>query len=88
MISLEESSITLTVFLYTLYILMELIYILCSLGDSGGPVVTYVNAEPLLVGIVSSSRGCATTEFPALNTKVSEMISFLRGIPAVFKTNI
>lgn len=60
---------------------------MCSFGDSGGPVLTYVNGNPLLLGIGSSAIGCATTKFPALSTRVSGMVSFLRNTPAVFETN-
>lgn len=60
---------------------------ICSSGDSGGPLITYMGREPIVVGIASNSVDCGTTTFPALFSRVSTVVPWMRQIGADFETN-
>ena len=53
-------------------------------GDSGGPLwfKDKVKQERLLVGIVSSGRGCARPRYPGIYTNVAEYFSWILGTMA------
>ncbi|XP_040564878.1 trypsin-2 [Lepeophtheirus salmonis] len=41
-------------------------------GDSGGPLWLYEDKKPILVGVVSTGRGCGEAQFPGVYTRVSK----------------
>ncbi len=41
-------------------------------GDSGGPAIGYINAEPLLVGVISWGTGCTKKNFPGVYVNVAK----------------
>lgn len=55
-------------------------------GDSGGPLIQYANGEPEIMGIVSSGVACATSVFPTIYSRVSNLIPWIKTTPAVFYT--
>lgn len=59
-----------------------------SFGDSGGPLITYENGAPLLVGIVNAGVRCRTTEFPNIYARISGFIPWLLGTGAEFTVNV
>lgn len=51
----------------------------CS-GDSGGPMVQFAGGREILVGIVSTGKGCAERGFPGIYTRVGGFMGgFERG---------
>lgn len=57
----------------------------CS-GDSGGPLLQYDPAGlPVQVGIVSRSRGCAWRDTPAIFTRLSAFVPWMREVGADFQ---
>jgi len=54
-----------------------LIFIDTCLGDSGGPLMAFVNNSWVLAGITSFSDGCARSDQPGVYTGVSSLVSFV-----------
>ncbi len=46
-------------------------------GDSGGPLMAFVNDRWVLAGITSSGHECALPGYPGIYTRVSAFISFI-----------
>ncbi len=46
-------------------------------GDSGGPLMAFVNDRWILAGIISGGRGCADPGYLGVYTRVSAFISFI-----------
>jgi len=46
-------------------------------GDSGGPLVINADTSPVQVGVVSFGIGCGEKDYPGINARVSELISFI-----------
>ncbi|CAF1121472.1 unnamed protein product [Rotaria sordida] len=49
------------------------------LGDSGGPLMAFVNRRWVLAGLESSGIGCGQVGFPGVYTRVSAFISFINS---------
>lgn len=51
------------------------------LGDSGGPLFgTKQNGQPVLLGITSFGKGCATVGRPAVYTRVSHYVDWIKSV--------
>ena len=51
-------------------------------GDSGGPLTTAVGAR-LLVGVVSTGKGCALADYPGLYARVSSFAGWIQQITGI-----
>lgn len=60
--------------------------VLDSNGDSGGPLLLYVNGFPRLVGVTSFMVRCSQTGMPSVFTRTSAVMKWLKRTPAVFYT--
>ncbi|CAF3040273.1 unnamed protein product [Rotaria sp. Silwood2] len=49
------------------------------MGDSGGPLMAFVNNRWILAGITSDGIGCARAGYPGIYTRVSHFISFINS---------
>uniref|UniRef100_A0A336LW51 CSON003127 protein n=1 Tax=Culicoides sonorensis TaxID=179676 RepID=A0A336LW51_CULSO len=53
-------------------------------GDSGGPIITWINGKRVQYGIVSRGKRCGDPKFPSIGIKTShfvDWISQITGIP-------
>lgn len=60
-----------------------------SLGDSGGPMLQLDDTgEPVLVGIVSTGKGCGQAAYPGVYLRTGAHADFLseRGLRAAYRT--
>ncbi|CAF3711377.1 unnamed protein product [Rotaria sordida] len=49
------------------------------LGDSGGPLMAFVNRRWVLAGIASNGKGCGQVGYPGVYTRVSAFIPFINS---------
>ncbi|KAI9293224.1 trypsin-like serine protease [Neoconidiobolus thromboides FSU 785] len=49
-------------------------------GDSGGPLFSYVNDKPLLIGITSNGIACAEPNTPAVYTRVARYYGWIQKV--------
>lgn len=55
------------------------------LGDSGGPLIQYKGAQPVLVGVVNSGQDCAAAGFPGLYARIQPWLPWLQSVGASFE---
>ena len=63
-----------------LYCICSILYFIdtCN-GDSGGPLMSYMNNRWIVAGLTSSGIGCARAGYPGIYTRVSSLISFIES---------
>ncbi len=65
--------------LYFIYrILLSFFQDACG-GDSGGPIMAFVDDRWVLAGITSIGEGCGRARFPGVYTRVSAFVSFINS---------
>jgi hypothetical protein len=57
--------------------------------DHGGPLLSWSDSEPMVVGIASWSWGCAEPRKPGVYTRVSSYVPWIRaqGVPVIMKSD-
>lgn len=59
-----------------------------SQGDSGGPIIQYDGADPVVMGLSSFVVACGDWKFPAVFARLSAFVEWIeKRTPAKFETN-
>lgn len=57
-------------------------------GDSGGPLIQYnIDDEPVLIGVVSASVGCAVSTYPGIYVRISTYSDFIPVEDGITRTD-